>query len=193
MIKRILSFSALILVTVILSGCLKIVYSYHPLYSEETVEVDQKMLGNWVMTEDSDDMLEITQKGDKAYMWRLFEEDKEDVETYLVHLVNFNGEYFLDIENDSSMPAKGFTIPVHYILKVLFTGDTVSLYTLDNEKFENLVKDEAHKIQFVKLDEDTVLFTAKTKDMQVFFNKFTEDKKDLFKESLTYTRKNLPQ
>ena len=82
----------------ILGGCLPVM-SIHPLYTDEDVVFEEKLLGIWV-DDDNDPKTtwEFSQVSEKQKKYRLILSDNEDKNgSFDVHLVKLKDRFFLDI------------------------------------------------------------------------------------------------
>ncbi|MCX5638781.1 MAG: hypothetical protein NTX52_13980 [Planctomycetota bacterium] len=77
-----------LLAVVVLGGCfpsLSLLPSLHPLYTDETLTFEEKLIGKWL---DGNDIWELKKEGENAYKLRIVEEDKEGLfEAHLVQLL----------------------------------------------------------------------------------------------------------
>jgi hypothetical protein len=182
----------------ILGGCVPVM-SLHPLYNENDVIFDEKLLGLWVG--DSNESMEFTraEKGEKTYQLVLTTIDKDSKKEaggiFDARLVKIENKLFLDVfpkespcgKIEESNEAKWaynafFLTPVHSFVKVDSIGPQLKLRFTDDESMKKLLEKDPNAIKHEKIDGNPVL-TADTKTLQKFALKYA-DSNDVFSEEL---------
>jgi hypothetical protein len=163
--------AAFYLLAALLGGCLP---SLHPLYTAETLIFDEKLIGRWVGEEGT---WQFAKAGEKEYEVRLLQDDKEG--RFEAHMVKLGDMTFLDIfpvsnETLENLPDlyRIHLLPAHTFMRVEQIEPDLQLRWVHVgellEKDPNLLKHET-------LDEDRVVLTASTEDIQKFVVEHAND------------------
>jgi len=179
-----------------LSGCF--LQSLHPLYTDEEVVFEEKLIGKW--SENGDYILEFKKGEEKAYKMRVFD-DKEG--RFEAHLVELKGMMFLDVYPDGETMEgvqglyKMHLLPVHTFLRVDQIEPKLQLRTLDYEKVSEMLKKDPNLLKHEVLEEDHIVLTAPTKRLQEFMVKYANaegvfgDTTEFIRHRPLYTDKDL--
>lgn len=108
---------------------------------------------------------------------------EKDTSVFDGKLSNLDGHYFLDlIPNDKHVDDKisdsfiaGMMIRTHGFFKLDFNKDQLTVNTIENDDFEDLIENKRVRIEHVERD-NQVIITAKTEDIQKFLIKFADSK-----------------
>ena len=185
----------------ILGGCVPVM-SFHPLYTENDLVFDEKLLGSWV-DDSNKNMLEFSksEKSEKTYqvIYVVTEGDGKGKGIFDAHLVKLEGKLFLDVfpnqlpcgELEDPNQTKWFynaffTIPVHTFAKVDSIEPQLKLRLSDNETMEKFLEKDPNAVGHEMLEESAVL-TARTKELQKFAVKYA-DGKEFFSKELVLKR-----
>ncbi len=182
----------------ILGGCVPVM-SLHPLYDEQNIVFDEKLLGLW--SKDSNETMEFTraEKGEKPYQLIYTSHNKKTKETaegiFDVCLVKIENKLFLDVFPKESPCGKieepneakwfynsFFLVPVHTFVKVNSIEPQLKLGFTDDESMKKLLEKDPNAIKHEKIDGNPIL-TADTKTLQKFVLKHA-DSNDVFSEEL---------
>ena len=191
----------LFLLAGLLGGCVPVM-SLHPLYTENDLVFDEKLLGTWV-DDSNENMLEFSksEKSQKTYqvIYSVTKEEGKGKGIFDAHLVKLEGKLFLDVfpnqlpcgEIEDPNQTKWFynaffSIPVHTFAKVDSIEPQLKLRLSDNETMKELLKKDPNAVGHEMLEENAVL-TAKTKELQKFAVKYA-DGKEFFSEELVMKR-----
>jgi hypothetical protein len=203
------------LVVVFLAGCTPVL-SLHPLYTEETITFEEKLLGIWIadpnepgatvefarLEADAIERLpaELRDQVQKCYRTNIIDKGRKG--SFVACLVKLQDRLFLDIwpdkfPSDEQDPNNMklahnafFFLPVHIFARVSSIGDQVKVRLLvDVDKgFKKLLKAAPKAVEYTTLGEQLIL-TASTPELQTFVTKYANDER-LFPTGLTLNRKS---
>lgn len=118
-------------------------------------------------------------------MWKNSEELEDPTDAadlFKLHLVNLNGETYLDFfmvglldEWDNSIPSF-HQIPVHTFAKIDFVDEGININWFDGDWFKQKLNENKIRIKHEVNSEHTLL-TAQPKDLQKFVIKYADDPK----------------
>ena len=192
----------LFLLAGLLGGCVPVM-SLHPLYTENDLVFDEKLLGSWV-DDSNENMLEFSKSDKSSKTYQVIFTDTEGEGKgngiFDAHLVKLDGKLFLDvfpnqlpcgdIDEPNEQPKwlynVFFTIPVHTFVRVDSVEPQLKLRLSDDETMKEFLKKETNAVGHEMLEERAVL-TAKTKELQKFAVKYA-DGKEFFSEELVMKR-----
>jgi len=205
-----------ILAIIFFSGCT--VFSFYPLYTDDVLITDHRIIGNWQSESDdpnSKDTIiwEITFKekinisnssspfgnGGKeiinkfTYTLNTYSKDNpEDKALFVLHLVELEGQYYLDFfpdEWETTNDILSFHLMgVHTFAKVEI-GESMKFNWLDPEWLEELIDNDKIRIKHETNDSYTLL-TAKSRELQKFMTKYSDDT-TAYKDGLEYILKRI--
>ena len=189
--------TALIAIMIFVSSCG--IFSLHPLYEEDDLIIKNEIEGTWKNSSDEDISVTIEGIEDKKYKFQLV--DDEDTIVFEMGLLKLKNQYYIDLyppEDNDFFPGGETTfinnllqnyIPAHTFMKFDYINDELYLTEFDNERLLELFKEEKIRLshEIIGEDEDFVVMTASTKNLQKFVIKYSEDKK-AFNETEQYTR-----
>jgi hypothetical protein len=161
--KSIIYFMALLL-----AGCLP---SLHPLYNDETLIFKQELIGKWMG--DDDVLWQFTRAGNKEYELRLREDEKE-IGRFSAHLTQIEGLMFLDLFPDSEPLDdlddfyKIHIMPVHTFMRVDQINPSLQLRMIDYDKVKKMIEDDPNVIKHEVVDDNRIVLTASTEELQDF-------------------------
>ncbi len=189
----------------ILGGCVPVM-SLHPLYTENELVFDEKLLGTWI--DDSNNTLEFSKSEKSAKTYQLIytaseEKDGKGKGIFDAHLVKLEGKLFLDVfpnqlpcgsPDDPNFKPEWmfnvfFSLPVHTFARVDSIEPQLKLRLSDNETMEEFLAKDPNAVKHEMLEESAVL-TAKTKELQKFAVKHA-DGKEFFSKELVLKRVTL--
>ena len=180
-------------------GCT--VLSFYPLYTEDVLIRNDKIIGKWEQIEDQDDTLvwEIVFRSQKekepnahsdndskeepnefAYSLFLYYPDKPEIKSeFQLHLVELDGISYIDFFPEQWQSADPFLdfhlIGVHTYAKVDIENDSIVVKWFDSDWFENRLKENKIRIKH-EANSANILLTAKPKELQKFVSKYATDK-----------------
>lgn len=152
--------------------------SLHPLYSEDKLAFKEEILGIWKNGKES----WVFTKGEGTYYELLFSDENEEAE-FKVHLVRLGEHYFFDFYNtknrcsDDDGLAIAPLLATHSFAKVVFDQKDMKIYFFDIEWLENLFEQRKIRIKHERMEEDIIVLTAPTAELQEFVRKYAEEEK----------------
>ena len=190
------------LLAVLLGGCVPL-FSLHPLYTEKDVVFKQELVGVWADPNDPESTWEFKRKGESKGAYQLIVHLEDEAKgLFDAHLVNLKGKLFLDVfpaeegfeetmeslekatkDPNSNVWAANFffLVPVHTFIKVDLTESTLKMQLTDDELMEKLLEQDPNAVKHAVLDENRIVLTASTKELQAFVLKYADGEK-LFEE-----------
>ena len=170
--KRSIAFLVLALAA-ILPSCIP---SLHPLYSEDKLVFREEIIGEWKNSEETWSF----SKGDGKYYELVFS-DKDEQSEFKAHLVRLGDHYFFDFYNtknrctDDDGMAIAPMLATHSFAKVAFGQNDMKLYFFDIEWLEKLFEQRKIRIKHEVMEEDIIVLTAPTAELQEFVRKYAEE------------------
>ncbi|MCO6477884.1 MAG: hypothetical protein J5I94_14735 [Phaeodactylibacter sp.] len=172
--KKLMAFVVLGLAA-LLPSCIP---SLHPLYSEDTLDFREEILGEWKNDKETWDF----SKGDGKYYKLVFSDEDERTE-FKAHLVRLGEHYFFDFYNtrnrcsDDDGLAIAPLLATHSFAKVVFDNNEMKLYFFDIEWLESLFEQRKIRLRHEVMEEDIIVLTAPTAELQEFVRKYAEEEK----------------
>lgn len=161
-----------LLALALLSGC--VTQSIHPLYDDQTVVLDNRLVGSW---SDGDAVWSFTADGADGY--RMVHEADGNTIPASAHLARIDGRLYLDIYVDE-LPRrtddlyKTLFLPLHMLFRVDGLDDTLRTSGLDYAWLEEYLDAHPDEIDYVVAD-DRVVFTDSTAALQAFVAAHADD------------------
>lgn len=193
-----ISISIMIVAIVLLfSGCG--IFSLHPLYHKDDLILKNEMIGTWQNEKDKEMFLMIDTIGNMQYEFHMI--DDVDTVAFVMGLLKLNNQYFIDLfpSDDCSgitgdkcesweMMVRNY-IPIHTFMKIDYLDDGIYLSEFDNERLIELFDQKRIRLahEMAGEDDDYVVITASTDDLQKFITRYANDK-DAFSETENYRR-----
>jgi hypothetical protein len=208
-IKKILFY----LLAGLLGGCIPVM-SLHPLFTEENLVFEEKLLGTWVddpnspkstwefkRVEDSaqkEGELNPPKKPEKAYKLILLNNEDNTKGSFYAHLVKLEDRLFLDVypsrlpcaqpdPNEDWLLNTFFLIPGHSFVIIDSIEPQLKLRWTSEDKMEEILKENPDAVKHTSA-EDRLVLTASTKELQAFVLKYADDDR-LFSTDAVLTRK----
>ncbi len=184
------------LLAVLLGGCIPVM-SLHPLFTEEALVFEEKLLGTWV--DDANGTWEFKHPDESKKVYELvFCDDKGKKGLFVVHLVKLENRLFLDVypskfpgEQGSNEPEWEynmlFFLPVHTFIKIESIEPQLKMRLTDDDEMEKLLKEDPNAVKY-ELADDKLILTASTKELQAFVLKYADDSR-VFSDAIVYSRK----
>ncbi|MFN7120369.1 MAG: hypothetical protein ACK4TA_26520 [Saprospiraceae bacterium] len=177
----------LILVAITLPGCIA---SLHPLYTKDTIAFRNELLGNWDEYESSGEWKfeKLTNSNElPGYALThnsmgLFSKESKSAR-YVARLVKLNEYYFLDItrwlsdEEQKILGDLSPVLPTHTFAKIEITKNKLTLHFFDNEWLEQLFEQQKIRIKHETLEDDVIVLTASSAELQKFVLKYVNEEK----------------
>ena len=152
----------------------------HPLYTEQDLFLDHRILGAWTSADASrpHETLRFERLGDVGYLLTHTSEGRSG--RFHVHLVRLAGSLFIDVVPDRrDLEAIGGgayrqVIPAHTFGRIWIEGDRVRLAMLDEDWLRRGLRDRTVSLPHEQVD-GTLVLTASTKQLQWFAVRFAAD------------------
>lgn len=177
----------------LLPGC--VVQSLHPLYTEQQPAFEPALVGVWEEVNDegaSEDASVWTFEGVENKAYRLTAQFGDDRTTQQVHLVRLGDSMFLDLfpdpPQDCLEPYALSLVGVHLFMRVWLEGDELRLAHLNSDWLDEQIEQGAIVIKHESVDEDALLLTAATKDLQQLLIKHA-DNPEMFEDPVLLHRR----
>jgi hypothetical protein len=160
----------------VFAGC---VPSWNPLFTEQDLIFDAKVIGTWKGHHDELWKFEKAKDGEKHY--KLSYTDKEGKATFVAFLLKIKERRFLNIylvdDSEQELKLNGLAfmalVSVHAFFRVDEVGESLKLAACNPEWLDNHLK--ANPVAVAHLRQpNRILLTAETKDLQAFVMKHVE-------------------
>lgn len=160
----------------VLAGCIQ---SLYPLYTEADLIFDPALVGAWA-EKDGKETWTFTKSGEKEYKLECLDEKGKKSE-FVAHLLKVKDRRFLNLyPADPDLTQSDFykmhLRAVHTFLQVRQIEPTLQMAMLDPNWLEKLLKKNPDAVRH-EMDENTVLLTAKPKQLQAFLIKYAKSAK----------------
>jgi len=179
--------------------------SLHPLYTEDDIIFDEKLLGSWGDDEDENKFILRFEKADDADAYNLTVNIEETTGRFIAHLVKIEKMLFLDLlpqkPDLKSREIQHFLlVPAHLFVKIEQIQPTLKLRMINAEKIEEMLENDPSLLKHEFVDDNHVvtkksetekmelvvkgnylLLTASTIQLQEFIKKHSDDE-DMFEE-----------
>ena len=157
-------------ILLLLSGC--IVRSLHPLYTDENVIFDARLIGQWT-EEDSKEIWEFSQQGEQRYKCVVYEEDGEQ-SILVARLLEIKGKMFLDffpteLDRQEGIFYQLHILPVHSFAYVKQIEPTLQISFPSSDWLQELLEKNPDAIRHEVLGKDDIILSAPTEALQTFW------------------------
>ena len=157
-------------ILLLLSGC--IVRSLHPLYTEENVIFDARLIGQWA-EEDSKEIWEFSQQDEQRYKCVVYEEDGEQ-SILVARLLEIKGKVFLDffpteLDRQEGVFYQLHILPVHSFAYVKQIEPTLQISFPSSDWLQELLEKNPDAIRHEVLGKDDIVLSASTEALQTFW------------------------
>jgi len=197
----------------LLGGCIPVI-SLHPLFTEEDLVFEEKLLGTWIDDPNSPKStwefkrivdsskkeweFDLPKKPEKAYKLILLDNKEGTKGSFFAHVVKLKDRLFLDVF-PSRFPCAQldpkqdwafnmfFLIPGHSFAIIDSIEPQLKIRWTTQNEMEKLFKEESKAIKH-ELVENRIILTASTKKLQAFVLKYADDKR-VFPAKAVLTRK----
>ena len=176
-----------VLLALLIQGCIP---SIHPLYSNDTIEFRESLLGEW---NEEDGSTWSFEKGEDDSYIMSFASEEEDNYYFRVYLVKLGKYYFFDFfrmkDKESAFELEAFAplLPTHSFAKVTLGEKQLKIHLLNEEWLKALFEQRKIRIKHEEMKEGYFVLTAPTDDLQKFVVKYAEEK-DAFENAFTLGR-----
>ena len=198
------------LLAVLMGGCLPVM-SLHPLYTEENVVFKQELLGTWTDPNSDNNIWQFERNDESKNAYTLLVDIGNGDGAkglFEARLVRLKDQLFLDVypaergfeetmepleeaakdPNNSIWPLNFvFIVPVHTFLKVDSIEPTLQMRLTDDDKMEELLKEDPNAVQHAVLGDERLVLTVSTKELQAFVLKYADDER-LFGDPIVLKR-----
>jgi hypothetical protein len=185
---------------VLLGGCVPVL-SLHPLYTEEDVVPEKKLLGTWVDDPNSPKTTwDFANMEEPKNAYKLVFTDEEGKKgSFVARVVKLQDKLFLDVypselpweaedPNKMDWPYNSlFLIPAHTFLKMDAVEPQLKMRLTLESKMKELLTEKPDAVKHTSVGERLVL-TAPTKELQAFVLKYADDSR-VFTDQITLSRK----
>lgn len=185
------------LTVLLLGGCVPVA-TLHPVYTDETIVFEEKLLGTWI--NDSNETWQFTRIKSDSNGCYLRLKDNEGRKGYFEgHLCKIDESLILDVipathpcgEKDAEdmklMYNLLFIQPLHTFVKIELADPNLTIAMTHEDKFEELLKNSPGSLQFTKA-ESRLIITASPEQLQKFIAENIDDER-LFANPMELKRK----
>lgn len=170
--------AVLALAGMMMVGCVK---SLEPLYTEEDLEFEAKLLGIWAENEDAKERWTFERAGEKAYQV-IYEQDGERGE-FVVHLLRLGDHLYLDfLPLDEAMEKlerndlyKFHWLPTHTFARVYEVEPELKMAFMNPDWLSERLSEDPGALAHARRGDKEVVLTASTKALQAFVRKHAAD------------------
>ena len=180
---RLLRLAWLALAATLTQACL--VVSLHPVYDPETIAFDAALLGTWASDEETST---VTFDRGEWHSYHITTADGSKTGRFSARLTRVGDLQLLDVEPLDGTDIPDLVIPVHIIYKVAVDADTMSISTLNYDRFYEMAKAGKTDAGLVLDARKNVLLTAPTPDLRQWLQAHAADD-GLFDAPATLKRK----
>ena len=181
--KKLLIYSAVFLM---LNACIP---SIHPLYTEEDIYLDDRILGNWVTNGEEGQSWEFIRASEiksgyfddmpREKTARLYFTEQGERQGFDVRMLDLGGNTYFDISpnvinSDNSMLVTHL-FPVHTFSKVEITDDQIKIRQFNEDWLAELIEQNKIRIKHEKTSDGDIILTASTRSLQKFIEKYGDD------------------
>lgn len=181
------------LLAALLGGCVPI-FSINPLYTEKDVVFKEELLGVWADPNSPEGAWEFKRNDESKNAYQLTVDIGDEAKgLFDARLVNLKGQLFLDVypaqkglnqtmegleekakdPNSTVWPLNfAFLVPVHTFIKVDSIEPMLTMRLTDDDLMEKLLEQDPKAVKHAVLDEDRVVLTASTEELQAFVLKY---------------------
>ncbi len=190
-IPRSISFLTTILMIIALQGC--DIYCLHPLYTDDDIVFIPELIGQWKLSSDDDTIFKFDRHNKDNYHLQIT--DNGDTVNFALYLLKLGKYYYMDyypMDCGNVMSGTGNCnifenmlrnfIPVHTFSRIDMTEAGFSIVDFDKERLSKLFMQNRIRLNHEKMseiDDDMIVITAQTKDIQKFIIKYSDDE-DVF-------------
>ncbi len=178
-IKKLLPFT----LAFVIAGC---VPSLHSLFTEKDTFYDPQLAGIW--TSSDKEIWQFAKKSDSNSYEVIHTDKDENRGSFVGTLGKINDMTFLDLFPDNTLMeihSNGYyqahIVPAHTFLKIEQIQPTLKMRVMDPGKTRDMLKADPNLLKFELVDDDRIVITASTQQLQQFMKKYANEK-ELFGE-----------
>jgi len=171
--------------------------SLHPLYTEDELIFEEKLLGTWTKDEEEIKFKFENAKDNEQNSYDLTFSDGNRKGKFTAHLVKIDEMLFLDVypqdldlERETLDLRQFLTVPAHMFIKIEQIEPRLRFLILDPDKIEEMLDVLPNLLKHEIVKEYYLLLTASTKELQEFMKEHANDE-DLFGEASDLERLEL--
>jgi len=200
------------LLAAILGGCVPVM-SLHPLFTEETLVFEEELLGTWVddpnspkttwefqrVADSSEKDWELPPEiREKAYKL-IYSDDKGKKGSFFAGLGTCFERLFLNVcpsrfpcaqpdPNEDWTYNKLLFMPGYTFIIIDSIEPQLKMRWITDDAMKELLKEDPNAVKFETLEDDKIVLTASTKELQAFVLKYADDER-LFGDAIVLSRK----
>ncbi len=173
-----------IVLAVALAGC---VPSLHSLFTDADVIFEPQLIGIWANTDNAEETWRFKpnlQQDNKYEV--IYTDDDGKTGIFIGALGKIDSMTFLDlypgeVEISANAFYKAHLLPAHTFIKIEQIRPTLKMRAMNPDKFANMLENDPNLIKHEIIDDDRVVITASTQQLQQFMKQHANDK-ELFGE-----------
>ncbi|PKP35674.1 MAG: hypothetical protein CVU00_01215 [Bacteroidetes bacterium HGW-Bacteroidetes-17] len=177
-------FAITIVIVLFLSGCIQ---SLHPLYFKKDRITLDILEGKWLS--ESNDTWEFKKvKDEPSYILKYTESKKEgeqkpqpSIAFFEANVIKLEGNYFIDLYPADNEQLDDLTtllsvhlVLAHTFLKLKIENNQLHVYQMNPDWLDNLFKENKIRISHEVVDENKIILTSSTKELQKFIIKYAD-------------------
>ena len=174
--------SALLLAATVSSGCL--VLALQPAYDSESVIFEEALVGQWENLEDGSRA--TIERGE----WRSYKiayTDRSATRNFQSNLTRIGTTTFLDLTEMRGADPGPFLVPVHGVLRISITADTLTASPLDYAWFMHAMTQKTLRGLIVAVDDRrNIVMTDPTSEIRRWLGRAPDD---AFSAAMTFARR----
>ena len=167
------------LLAVVLGGC---VPSLHSLFTEKDAFFDPQLVGAWV-AENSKENWQFTKKTDSNSYEVIYTDNDGNKGSFVGTLGKINDMTFLDLFPDNTLMevrSNGFyqahLVPAHTFMKIEQIQPVLKMRAMGPDNTREMLKNDPNLLKYELIDDNRVVITASTQQLQQFMKKHANDK-----------------
>jgi hypothetical protein len=159
---RSIALSACLLAATLSSGCL--VLALQPAYDPESVVFDEALIGEW---ENGDDGTSATIERAEWRSYKVIYADRSSTRSFQGNLTKVGPATFLDLTEMRGVDPGPFLLPVHGVLRLSVSGDSLTAAMLDYNWFIRAMTRKSPGLPALAVDDRrNVVMTAPTEGIR---------------------------
>lgn len=165
------------MLAVLATGCIT---SVHPLFTDNELIFRPELIGSW---QNGDEIMTFSRIKDSRYS--MVKVEKTDTTRFIGSLGKLGNHYFLDVTIDPDDPKVNdllgaYVFPVHIFFRISFENEQLSMdaFAFSSDWLEKLIKERRIRIRH-EVENDHILLTASTVELQKFVTKYADEPKAL--------------
>lgn len=163
--QNILKIFVVFVTALAMAGCFA--PSLHPFFTNENIVFNETLLGGWI--KDSGEKCLFTKSGENHYELLYVSDAAARFEARLIEL---GGATFLDLYPKPMSEGNGLVlanfVPAHTLARVTISKDSISIAMMDGDWLKRLSDQNQIDVAHERLDDEMVVLTAQTRELQVF-------------------------